>query len=131
MKDIIPSRFLRNKRPEELDFKGQDIPDSPTAEAPEQPEGVRPSGRSDNSVGSTRYNVVIPKARRKIRHPFDIYEDQLEVLKRLQLAAQDEVGSKAMPTLGDMAQQALDQYLRKEVQRSDKINLTWEQDADI
>jgi hypothetical protein len=75
--------------------------------------------------------VVIPKNRRKIRHPFDIYEDQLEVLKRLQLAAQDEAGSKAVPTLGDMARQALDQYLPKEVQRSGKINLIWEQDADI
>jgi hypothetical protein len=131
MKDINPSRFLRNRKPEELDFKGQDIPDSPTAEAPGPQERVRPSGRSDNAVGSARYNVVIPKDRRKIRHPFDIYEDQLEVLKRLQFAAQDEAGSKAMPTLGEMAGQALDQYLPKEVQRSGKINLIWEQDAGI
>jgi hypothetical protein len=52
-----------------------------------------------------------PKKRRKIRHAFDIYEDQLQSLIMLQLEAVQK--GKKKPKLGKMAQEAIDIYLKR------------------
>ena len=49
--------------------------------------------------------------RRKIRHAFDIYEDQLQALQILQFEAVQK--GKKKPKLGKMVQEAIDQYLKK------------------
>jgi hypothetical protein len=55
------------------------------------------------------------KERIKIRHSFDIYQDQLIDLQTIQLRAVRR--GKSKPTLGEMVQQAIDGYL-KQRQRS-------------
>ncbi len=49
--------------------------------------------------------------RRKIRHTFDIYDDQLQAMHTVQLEAVQ--AGKRKPTLGDMVQNALDDYFAK------------------
>ncbi len=61
--------------------------------------------------------------RRKTRHPFDIYEDQLEALKKMQMAMREQTGSRGVPTLGDMAREALDSHIQEKVKRSSNIQL--------
>ena len=58
---------------------------------------------------SERTNVRIKKKRVRIRHAFDIYEDQLRALHTFQLEAIQ--AGKKKPRLGKMVQKALDQYL--------------------
>ena len=48
--------------------------------------------------------------RTKIRHTFDIYEDQLFRLQEMKIGLRRK-GKK--PKLGDLVQQALDQFLKK------------------
>jgi len=50
--------------------------------------------------------------RRKIRHTFDIYEDQLMSLKEISLEREKAFGSKTL--LGDLVQEALDTIITKE-----------------
>ena len=51
----------------------------------------------------------------KIRHAFDIFEDQLRELHTRQLEAVR--AGKKKPSLGEMVQQALDKYIENEQQR--------------
>jgi len=53
--------------------------------------------------------------REKIRHTFDIYADQLRAMQLLQLEAVR--AGKRKPKLGDMVQEALDTFLKKQSQR--------------
>jgi hypothetical protein len=62
--------------------------------------------------------------RRKVRHPFDIYDDQLEALKKLQIAIREVSGSKAVPTLGDMARAALDDYVEQLAAKAPNVSLS-------
>ena len=50
--------------------------------------------------------------RRKIRHTFDIFEDQLLSLKEITLSRQKRFGKREL--LGDLVQQALDMFITKE-----------------
>jgi len=58
---------------------------------------------------SERTNVRKKKKRIRIRHAFDIYEDQLRTLQTIQLKVIQ--AGKKKPSLGKMVQKALDQYL--------------------
>jgi hypothetical protein len=140
MKTVEPQRF-QNKKPEEIGFKG-----SPLAENPiPAKEGIRPSERpsvrtdiikpitaaakseTKNEAANT-YLIEVPEQRRKIRHPFDIYEDQLEALKKIQIAEREKDGSKETPTLGDMAREALDDFIKAKAKRSTNIQIFYEKD---
>jgi hypothetical protein len=80
----------------------------PKAKKAKRPEGQtakRPKGRT----------AVWPKKetiRRKTRHGFDIFEDQVFSLKEIQLRRQRETGKRYL--LGDLAKEALDMFITKE-----------------
>jgi hypothetical protein len=61
-------------------------------------------------VGTNVRPTVKPK-RQKIRHAFDIYQDQLFNLQMRQLEAVQK--GKRKPRLGKMVQDAIDQYLKQ------------------
>jgi hypothetical protein len=73
-----------------------------------QGEEKRTSERS-NGRNNERTDIRI-EGRHKIRHTFDIFEDQLHALQRMQLEAVQ--AGKTKPKLGDMVQQALDAFLK-------------------
>ncbi len=64
-----------------------------------------------NEVTNVRTNERSIK-RAKIRHTFDIYEDQLLSLKEIALVRQRTFGEKTL--LGDLVQEALDTIITKE-----------------
>ena len=70
---------------------------------------VRTTQRTKERTDTPRKKVK--RQRRKIRHSFDIYQDQLVSLQVLQLEAFKQGRKK--PRLGDMVQKALDLYIRK------------------
>lgn len=51
----------------------------------------------------------------QIRHTFDIFKDQLNALQTIQLEAV--TSDKDKPTLGELVQQALDEYLHRQGKR--------------
>ncbi len=136
MKKPDLNRFRsKPKTPEEIDFQGQDIPEQapPPTNEPDSPSSdrtnVRPNGRTaDPSDMHHVYPATVPGERRKIRHAFDIFEDQLVNLRKLQSVATvvDDAPYKAAPTLGDMVRKALDDYLEQEIQRSSNLELVRE-----
>ena len=136
MRKVDPRRFLK-KQPEEFDFQGEPLADSPPPKSGEFKQTVPPSARPDGRTSpkepqvaprdtANAYIITIPENRRKVRHPFDIYDDQLEALKKLQIAVREVSGSKAVPTLGDMARAALDDYVEQLAARSPNVRLTRE-----
>lgn len=66
--------------------------------------------RSDERTNVSN-EITNQTTRKRIRHTFDIYEDQLMALHETQLKAVQQGNSK--PKLGDMVQEALDDYLKK------------------
>ncbi|MCB0171316.1 MAG: hypothetical protein KDJ97_12260 [Anaerolineae bacterium] len=81
---------------------------------------VRVNERTDDQPNS-RTNVQPVKRtneRKKIRHAFDIFEDQLFSLKELQLNRQKSSGQKF--SLGTLAQEALDLFLESERKKADE-----------
>jgi hypothetical protein len=123
MKDVNESRFGK-KQPEIMAFKAEalEIPlpstqhedkntdDTPVPQLPEQP------------VAPPRYRIEIPPERRKIRHTFDIFEDQLEALKWLQVAEREQ-GTKTPPKLGEMVQLAIDSYIKEKTRKLSNIEV--------
>lgn len=82
-----------------------DIPSSiQTPPKTEQPERtfVRSSVRPDEQR----------EIRHKTRHPFDIFQDQLQSLREIQFQREKKRGVR--PTLGELAQEAFDLYISKE-----------------
>ena len=84
-----------------------------TTKRPKTKKAKRPGGQTaKRPKGRT---AVWPKKktiRRKIRHGFDIFEDQVLSLKEIQLARQKESGKKYL--LGDLVKEALDMFITKE-----------------
>lgn len=112
MKEIKESRFT-SKKPEDIAFKGEPITDPPTSSVRAD---KRSDGRSTRQPTSAHdatadtpmvYVITTPHKRRKTRHPFDIFEDQVTALKKIQMAA-SELPDTTPKTLGELAQQALD-----------------------
>ncbi len=52
------------------------------------------------------------KERTRVRHSFDIYQDQLLSLKEISLARQKTLGERSL--LGDLVQEALDTFIKNE-----------------
>ncbi len=128
------------KTPEEIDFQGQDIPEQapPPTNEPDSSSAdrtnVRPNERTaDPSDIPHVYPATVPGERRKIRHAFDIFEDQLVNLRKLQGVATvvDDARYKAASTLGDMVRKALDDYLEEEIQRSSNLELVREPSSGV
>jgi hypothetical protein len=124
MKNVDETRFQK-KKPESIAFQGKTLPVSaPLPQAPASSGAVRPNGRTDEhsptaSADLPAYVVRIPVDRRKTRHPFDIFEDQLEGLRKIQLAERENSKPRKGKTLGEMAQEALDRFIAEILHRTD------------
>jgi hypothetical protein len=133
MKEINENRFQK-KSAEPIAFQGAQLPDSPPPSATHEPEIVeRPSVRPDEPDPSPMpasvpsYVVRVPAERRKTRHPFDIFEDQLDALQKIQLAEREETRQKRRKALGEMAQEALDRYIAEKIRKLASIKLIREE----
>lgn len=78
--------------------------------ATETPTQHKNDGRNDRPTESPDdRSIDHPADRIKVRHSFDVYQDQLLQLSQLQMALYEATGKK--PALGDLAQKALDTFL--------------------
>jgi hypothetical protein len=68
------------------------------------------------------FSIEIPHSRRKTRQSFDIFEDQYDALKKIQIAEHKQSGEKAQK-LGEMVQEALDIYIREKAKRLSNITV--------
>lgn len=100
---------------------------NPLADSPffEKTTAPLPQAQNENNQDQKRTNVlsdvrtndrtnerpVVKLKRQKIRHAFDIYEDQLFALQIRQLEAVQK--SRRKPKLGKMVQEAIDLYLKQ------------------
>ena len=85
-----------------------------SSDRPKEPKHKWKNAHS-NERYNERTNVVTNKRineRRKIRHTFDIFADQLYSLKEVQLKRELELESNCR--LGDLVQEAIDQFLEQE-----------------
>src|SRR5579859_6976796 len=111
MKQPRTSDFDPTAKERELKSSMQDFP---TIEQPGQIQ-IRPADHLEETLPPVRGVRDVPFAtssRRKIksRHPFDIYEDQVEELKRLSLEDRMRGGSGSMSA---MVREAIDDYIAK------------------
>ncbi len=118
MKEIKERRFQK-KKPEDIGF---------TAASMTERTNVRPFGQPKEppltaDPTTPAYIITIPATRRKIRHAFDIYEDHLDALKKIQMAERDLSQKRSGKTLGDIAQEALDDWVRKQSKHLDNIEI--------
>lgn len=67
------------------------------------------------------YLISVPEERVEVRHSFDVFEDQKLALDRLQMAIRDNGGPK--PNLGDMVQQALDAYIKRQTNELPNVQM--------
>ena len=139
MKNVDPKRF-QAKKPEEISFSGAPLPENTGRKEGNVRTDERTSGRPDGhkpTPGSKQpepeaanvYMIEIPEQRRKIRHPFDIHEDQLDGLKKIQIARRESSGGKE-PALGEMAREALDDFIKAEAKKSENIKIFYEKDKE-
>ena len=124
MKEIREERFTKR---EDIGFNPAPIPEAPPERVPEA-EPVRTNERT-NAVrvpvleSAPTYVVTIPTSRRKTRQSFDIFEDQYDALKKLQLAEADQAGSTHGRKMGDMVQEALDAFIREKARKLGTITI--------
>lgn len=104
---LADSPLFTSSRPRET-FNPLSEPMISEAQTPERKINQRTDVRTIERK-SERTNVRKKKKRIRIRHAFDIYEDQLRSLQTFQLEAIQ--AGKKKPSLGKMVQRALDQYL--------------------
>lgn len=82
----------------------------PTASTRSEPKNVRSSARAPVRTPLSR--PIHRTSRIRIRHPFNIFADQLEALQQIQL--EKVTAGKKKPTLAKMVTQALDEYLERQ-----------------
>jgi hypothetical protein len=61
----------------------------------------------------------------RIRHAFELYADQLQALKTIQVASQDLYDSGS-PTLADMAREAFDEFIKMRAKNLKNIEISHE-----
>ena len=142
MKKLKTSRFT-TKLPEEISFQGTAISENPKTKKRSKPVRKRQKSKSvrtnvrkvertnersvvrstDRSDGKAifLYKIEVPAQRRKVRHSFDIFEDQMSALENLQLAIAEHERKK--PALGDMVQEAIDLYTKQKTKKLKNIEL--------
>lgn len=84
----------------------------------------RTNERSDEKIDTdnSAYAITIPQNRRKIRHSFDIFEDQKNTLEKLQLAIAGKTNNKK-PSLGDLIQEAIDLFAKQKSKELKNISI--------
>jgi hypothetical protein len=135
MREIKEERF---KRIEDVGFNPKPLPEpSQKRESVQAAPAVtdqRTFERTDppskmEALSSTAYIIQIPKIRRKTRQSFDIFEDQYDALKKIQLAEAEMLHSKTPQNLGDMTQEALGQYIEEKSRKLKNIKIVKEYHA--
>lgn len=87
---------------------------------------VRTNMAHGREGSSTAYVITIPPARRKTRQSFDIFEDQYDALKKLQLAEADQAEHQHSRKMGDMVQEALDAFIREKAKKLGTMSIRQE-----
>ena len=122
MKPLKPQRFGRE---EEINFQAEPITHQKPASAPKSP--VDGQNRPQKSVSEPIVlRIVIPHKRARIRHAFDIFEDQLNALKTLQDSHRDLHGNAGTPSLSEMTREAFDEFIKTRVKTLKNINIFYE-----
>ena len=123
MKKVDPSRF---KKPEEIAFEAEPIVNRhgvPTIRQSTPPQAVE---RTPVRTQPTMHRISIPQKRVRIRHAFEIYEDQLDALKKIQTAHRDIHGNAGTPSLSDMVREAFDADIKERVKGMKNVDISHE-----
>lgn len=124
MKKVVQGRWHK-PNPEKIDFEAEPI----AHRAPEAEQGSTAQKSADRPRTSVRtplpqYNVLIPQKRVRIRHAFEIYEDQLDAFKKLQAAHRDMHGNNGVPSLSDMVREALDGEIKDRAKEAQNLTIS-------
>ena len=103
--ELEQSAFFSRSKPQPAEEKPVS---TPVSQLPEEP---KPATQQTN-VSTNEVTNVRSLQRRKVRHTFDIYDDQLFSLKEIALSRHKMFGKREL--LGDLVQQALDMFITKE-----------------
>ena len=124
MKPIDEARF--QKKPDAIAFSPAPMPTQPL------PDNERTSERTNErtdvqqhekrTAASSAFFIEIPHKRKKTRQSFDIFEDQYDALKKLQIAEHEYSGKKTQK-LGEMVQEALDIYIHEKAKKLSNITV--------
>jgi hypothetical protein len=132
MREIKEERFKKiedvgfNPKPlPEPSQKKEGVPAAPAVADGRTFERTESQSKTE-SVSSTAYIIQIPKMRRKTRQSFDIFEDQYDALKKIQLAEAEMLHSKTPQKLGDMTQEALTHYIEEKARKLKNIKIVKE-----
>jgi hypothetical protein len=104
--ELEASAFFAHKKPQPVQEKAEPLPVPPVVQ--ETPHVQQPI----SNVPTNEPTVKRTFQRRKVRHTFDIYDDQLFSLKEIALARQKLLGERVL--LGELVQEALDAFISKE-----------------
>ena len=156
MKKVNTQRF-QEKKPENISFQASPILEKPLSTAKNtslpieetknertnetmsertnertvnkiNPDITKTKKESDIASGNF-YTVEIPTERIKIRHSFDIFEDQKTALDKIQMALKDS-GQKKKPVLGEMVQEAIDIYVKEKSRKLNNLKIIREQSSE-
>jgi len=155
MKEVNIKRF-QQKNPEDISFQGNAIPDRApvipknipqpsekkeekrtndvssertTVRTNERNTAPKYAAEESGSPSANSYTVEIPAQRSKIRHSFDIFEDQKLALSKIQMAMMDS-GYRKKPVLGDMIQEAVDLYIKEKCKKLDNLRIVNERPSE-
>jgi hypothetical protein len=122
MKQVNPRRFGR--KDEDIDFDAEPITHKKqTGESVPKTAAEPPKRSQEDVVRHTVHHITIPQKRVRIRHAFDIFEDQLEALKKIQSAHRDTHGTTGTPSLSDMTREAFDAFIRDRTKGMKNIDI--------
>jgi hypothetical protein len=123
MKQVNPRRFGRKE--EEIDFDAEPITNKrQTGESVPKIVSEASKRLQNASLRPTVHHITIPQKRVRIRHAFDIFEDQLDALKKIQVAHRDNHGTTGTPSLSDMTREAFDAFIRDRVKGLKNIDMS-------
>jgi hypothetical protein len=127
MKEVKEDRF---KKTENMGFNPVPVPNNPSQKS-DSSKGDSPSRTNVRSfekhnvsfAPDSNYTITIPKERRKSRQSFDIFDDQYDALKKLQVCEANKKGERTGPKLGAMVQEALDAFIREKAKKLGNVDV--------
>jgi hypothetical protein len=122
MKQVNPHRF--GHKEEEIDFDAEPITNKrQPGESVSRTSAEPPKRPQEDVVRPMVHHISIPQKRVRIRHAFDIFEDQLEALKKIQSAHRDKHGNTGTPSLSDMTREAFDAFIKERIKGMKNIDI--------
>jgi hypothetical protein len=131
MKEVREERFTKR---EDVGFNPAPIPETPPAHS--RGEVSRAEGaieranertpvaqRHEEVPSATAYVITVPTTRRKTRQSFDIFQDQYDALKKIQLAEADQAEHLHGRKLGELVQEALDAFIKERAKKLGTISI--------